>query len=231
MRDAFGRWGLPRCVRVDNGAPWGSTGGLPTELALWLIGLGVGVIWNPPRCPRANGVVERSQGTGKRWAEPASCRDVAELRRRLEEQDRIQRERYPGVGGRSRLDAYPGLEHSGRAYRPEAEASQWELGRVLEHLAGYVVVRRVDGSGTVSLYNRNRYVGKALKGRDIYISLDPVEVQWVYAGPDGVCYHRQAADELTAERIGRLEVSHHRQRIRPGRRNRPAGLPAQPPVG
>ena len=44
--------------------------GVMLYLALWLIGLGIEVIWNPPRCPQANGVVERSQGTGKRWAEP-----------------------------------------------------------------------------------------------------------------------------------------------------------------
>ena len=48
-------------------------GDLPTDLALWLIGLGVGVDWNPPRRPQDNGVVERSQGTAKRWAEPGAC--------------------------------------------------------------------------------------------------------------------------------------------------------------
>jgi hypothetical protein len=68
-------------VRVDDGAPWGSAGDLPAALALWAIGLGPGVIWNPPRCPRANGVVEHPRGTGKRWAEPQTCPDEGELRR------------------------------------------------------------------------------------------------------------------------------------------------------
>jgi transposase InsO family protein len=63
LRLAFARWGLPGRLRVDNGAPWGSKGDWPTELALWLIGLGVGVTWNTPRRPQENGVVERSQGT------------------------------------------------------------------------------------------------------------------------------------------------------------------------
>ena len=48
---------------------------LPTDLALWLIGSGVEIIWNPPRRPQDNGVVEHSQGTGKRWAEPATCKE------------------------------------------------------------------------------------------------------------------------------------------------------------
>jgi transposase InsO family protein len=227
LRKAFAHWGVPRCVRVDNGWPWGSAGDLPTDLALWLIGLGVKVIWNPPRCPQANGVVERSQGTGKRWAEPETCRDMAELQRRLQEQDHIQRELYPSIHGRSRMEAFPGLKHSGRVYQPEEEASQWKLKRVLEALADSLVVRRVDASGTISLYNRNRYVGKSLKGQDVYVSLDPIEVEWLCSGRDGVCYHRMKADELTADRIRGLKVSHHRERSGPARQNRVSGFPAK----
>jgi hypothetical protein len=227
-RAAFVRWGLPRGVRVDNGWPWGSTGELPTDLALWLIGLGVDVLWNPPRCPQANGVVERSQGTGKRWADPPTCRDVHELRQRLQEQDTIQRERYPSIKGHSRMEAFPGLRHSGRPYRPEEEAARWDLGRVLDHLSGYVLVRRVDGSGTISLYNRNRYVGKALKGQEVCVSLDPIDVEWVYSGRDGTCYRRQKAEELTADRVRGMEVSHHRERIKPSRQKSSARLPAEP---
>jgi hypothetical protein len=75
----------------------GSAGDLPTELALWLFGLGVEVIWNPPRRPQDNGVVERSQGTGKRWSEPPTCDGPAELQRRIDDLDEIQRAEYPSV--------------------------------------------------------------------------------------------------------------------------------------
>ena len=84
LRDAFSRWGRPERFRVDNGTPWGSAGDWPTDLALWLIGLGIGMVWNPPRRPQDNGVIERSQGTGKRWGEPATCADARELQRRLD---------------------------------------------------------------------------------------------------------------------------------------------------
>src|SRR5207244_2987294 len=65
LRRALARWGLPASIRVDNGLPWGSDDGLPPELACWLIGLGVEVVWNPPYRPQANGVVERSRGGGQ----------------------------------------------------------------------------------------------------------------------------------------------------------------------
>ena len=127
LRRAFTRWGCPERIRVDNGVPWGSWGDLPTGLALWLIGTGMAVDWNPPRRPQDNGVVERSQGTAKRWAEPGVCASAAELQRRLEEMDVIQRQEYPSVRGRSRLEAFPQLAHSGRAYTRAWEQEHWSL--------------------------------------------------------------------------------------------------------
>ena len=72
--------------------------------------------WNPPRRPPDNSVIERSQGTAQRWAEPLACADVTELQHRWEEMDDIQRGEYPSVQGRSRLEALPPLAHSGRVY-------------------------------------------------------------------------------------------------------------------
>src|SRR5271157_5277768 len=69
FRHVFVRWGLPDRVRVDNGYPWGSSRDLPPELALWLIGLGVEPIWNPPAQPTRNPKVERSNGLTQQWGE------------------------------------------------------------------------------------------------------------------------------------------------------------------
>ena len=154
LRRLFAAWGLPRRLRVDNGAPWGSRGDLPTDLVCWLAGLGVAVVANPPRRPQANGVVERSQGIGKRWSEPARCDDAAELQRRLDVVDRWQRERYPAAGGRSRRQAHPGLEHSGRPYDPAGEPRDWQLTRVWDLMGEHLVPRQVDGQGKLWLYDR-----------------------------------------------------------------------------
>lgn len=211
LRRAFARWGRPERFRVDNGVPWGSAGDLPTDLALWLIGLGLGVDWNPPRRPQDNGVVERSQGTAKRWAEPGACATAAELQRRLEEMDGIQRQEYPSVRGRSRLEAFPGLAHSGRAYTPAWERAHWSLAAVAAHLAGYAVPRRVDKSGTVSVYNRNPYVGKNHAGKGVHVMFDPEAIEWIFADEKGQQLRSRPAAEISREAIVGLMVTNRRK--------------------
>ena len=114
------------------------------------------MIGNKPRRPEQNGVVERSQGTGKRWAEPATCLTAAELQSRIDVMDIIQREEYPSIQGKSRLEAFPALSHSGRPYRPEDEPTIWNLARALKHLSRDTVAREVTANGSISLGNRSR---------------------------------------------------------------------------
>ena len=147
LHRAFETWGLPGRIRVDNGDPWISpTGDLPTELGLWLSGLGIDLVPNRVRQPEDNAVVECSQRTGQRWADPPRCRSAAELQRQLDTMDRHQREGFPDAA-HSRMRLFPGLAHSGRAYHRAMEASLWRLGRVREKLAGSAVVRSSNAQG------------------------------------------------------------------------------------
>jgi hypothetical protein len=186
---------------VDNGVPWGSDDGHPPELACWLIGLGVEVVWNPPRRPQKNGVVERSQGVGKNWAEPWTCADAAELQRRADETDRLQREAYAGPGERPRWVEYPALAHSGSPYRPEAEGGLGDVARVTRHLAHYVVRRKVDPLGKVSVYNRPRPVGRTWVGKVVNVGFDADECCWVVTADDGQELRRIAAREVSRETV------------------------------
>jgi hypothetical protein len=77
------------------------------------------------------------------------------LQSRLDEDDGLQRERYPQAKGQSRWQLFPGLRHSGRPYAEADEGRAWDLGQVREHLAGYAVPRQVDRQGKVSVYNRH----------------------------------------------------------------------------
>ena len=214
LRAVFSRWGRPFRFRVDNGCPWGSTGDFPTDLALWLIGLEIAVTWNPPHQPQKNGVVERSQGVGKSWAEPGACGSAKELQRRLCEMDRIQREQYPYRHGLSRMEAFPALRHSQRAYDAAWEEKHWSLDVVLGHLSEYLVSRRVDQAGLISIYNRNYYVGKHHHSKTLSVMLDPLACQWVILDDEGHQLRSHPAEQLTRERIVNLDVTHRRKKPR-----------------
>jgi hypothetical protein len=212
LRRCFARRGLPRRVRVDNGTPWRSKGDLPTGLELWLAGLGVAVKANPPRCPQHNGVVERSQGTGKRWAEPHRTGSAGELQAAIDAMDRRQRESYPYHGRVSRLAAHPGLEHSGRGYDESREEECWSLERARDLLAGFVVPRRVDRSGMASVYGRNCYVGKAYAEQVVHVRYDPQQQLWLFQDGEGHQLNRQKAAEINAANIRGLMEADRRDR-------------------
>lgn len=211
LRLAFAHRGLPGGMRVDNGSPWGSKGDFPTELGLWLIGLGVGMIWNTPRRPQENGVVERSQGTGNRWCEPGTCHSPAELQARLEEMDRLYREVYPYRERLSRAAYYPGLAHSGRPYSGPSEPGLWDWGRVTAHLSGYVGTRRVNSNGYVSIYDRAYYVGARFGGQDVYVTFDPDTNEWVFSDASGRELRHKPAREITPERVMAMDITNRRQ--------------------
>ena len=178
--------------------PWGSRGDLPTDLACWLAGLGVGLLTNPPRRPQANGVIERYQGVGKSWGEPPSCRSAAELQRRLDELDRWQRDLYPTPAGRPRCEVYPGLKHSGRRYARAREETMWDLKRAWAWVGAHLVSRQVDSPGKVSLYNRPYTVGLKWSGRKIWVGFDPERGEWMFQDEGGHEIRRQTAPELSA---------------------------------
>ena len=216
LRLAFARWGRPARLRTDNGAPWGSTGGLPTELELWLAGLGVRLLRNGPRRPWDNGVVERSQGTGKRWADPRACTSPEGLQVRLDEEDRLQREEYPSVAGQSRRQAYPGLLHSGRGYAEGWEAFGWDWEAALDCLGGYEVSRKVSRDGKVSLYDRGHYLGRPYAGQRVGARLDAHSREWVLRGADGTELGRRPAAELSRDAIVGLRVARPRAAVSAG---------------
>lgn len=66
LTDTFRRYGLPLRINADNGAPWGSpsSGGHSlSELAIWLIRLGIRVSFSAPYHPQTNGKIERFHRT------------------------------------------------------------------------------------------------------------------------------------------------------------------------
>jgi hypothetical protein len=56
----FQRYGLPRTIRVDNGAPFGGCGALGlSRLSVWWLRLGLRVEFSRPACPQDNAAHEQ----------------------------------------------------------------------------------------------------------------------------------------------------------------------------
>lgn len=219
LRTWFAQWGLPEELRLDNGAPWGAAGrDFPPDLALWLLGLGLGLVWNAPCHKQGNAVIERDHGVCQRWVEAHTCQSAAELQARLDYFTTLQRERYPSCAGQSRLARYPALAAGGRPYDPAREGAQWQERRVWRWLGEHVWSRRVDKVGRISLANRAVGVGKAWAGQTVTVRLAirggrPV---WCIRATDGTRLRQQPAPELSRQRLRTLDVSCRR----PGYRQR-----------
>lgn len=216
IREFFRGWGVPQRLRVDNGYPWGKQVDLPSGLALWLMGVGVTVIWNRPHHPQENAKVERQHGLVDQWVEPSQCQDGVELVRKLAWAAQIQRERYPAINGQTRAQAYPQLLDGGREYGREQERQWWDIGRVRRHLAQGVWVRRVNKCGQITMYNRGYTVGREHAYRNVAVLFDPDSNQWVVRSDRGEEWVRHAAVEIDQESILLLDVGY----IKPHRRVR-----------
>ena len=204
LRGQFLTWGMPARLRVDNGTPWGNWNDLPTPFALWTVGLGVAWHWNDPSRPQQNPKIERSQGTGKRWAEPKRCQSVAELQARLDEADRNQREHYRPRGRKSRLELFPELVHSGRRYSRSWEERRWSLALVKEHLSEYVATRMVCATGHITVYDHSRYVGKQFVGQRVQVQFDPDAHAWLIADRHQRTIRYQPAPEINRSQIYKM---------------------------
>jgi len=200
----FTQWGMPQAFRCDNGQPWGSANDLPTPLCCWLVGLGIKIQFIPPGQPQKNGVVERSQGTGKRWAEPKQCDSVEMLQEHLDEVDALQREWYPYRDGQSRWEIYPQLRHSGRPYRKSQEPKHWEMARVWAYLSEGIYPRKVDRQGKVSLYDRPQWVGQAWAGKTVLVTMDASSGEWIFLDESNHEIRRRTFDEWTTPTLCNL---------------------------
>jgi transposase InsO family protein len=64
LERTFGRYGLPDAMFVDNGTPWGDASGRHwTRLRVWLLKLGVELIYSRPYHPQSRGKNERFHRT------------------------------------------------------------------------------------------------------------------------------------------------------------------------
>lgn len=158
LTSTFRRYGLPRRILADNGAPWSSKDSPHTMLTAWLMRLGIEVIHGRPRHPQTQGKLERFHRTLK--AEVLAGADFADLTDCQREFDR-----WRSVYNLERPHEALDLGVPASCYRP----SPRQFPEVLPPIeyGPYDQVRKVQGKGEIHFKGGTYRVGLAFHGQPV----------------------------------------------------------------
>jgi transposase-like protein len=193
IRSAATEWEtLPDALQTDNevclaGQP---TDPAPSQLTLWLAGLGVVHRFIRPGQPTDQAQIERTHRTLDNFTDiPDRLPDLECLQQRLDEERDQYNRLFPvtasDCAGRPPLIAHPELHQPRRPYRPEWERQLFEEQRVYDYLASFVLERKVSQVGQIQIGGRSRGVGRAYVGQTLALRCDPHTREWVVRTADG----------------------------------------------
>ena len=209
----FEQWGLPKCIKIDNGHPLvdPKNRDMPTLAFLWFIGLGIEMIQNQPRSPQQNGIVEGLQGTCASWVNPKGKQSPVELQEALDECSIFQREYYriPGKQNKTRKELFPELYQNSRRYDPNGFCMQ----RVEQFLAKKVWTRKVKRSGEIRFRGHYIYLGTKFKAQTVYLTFDPGENQWMVRDERGTLLKTSRKAIIQEQQIKELALNNQAQKL------------------
>ena len=178
LRRAFSEYGLPERLSFDHGSAFydnTTPSPFPTRLHLWLLALGVEVVFSRVRTPTDHALIERTHQTmtaqallGQSWADHRS------LWTGLDQRREVLNTLLPARAlGQPPLLAFPCACHSGRPYRVEWEEDLLDVQRVGAYLARGQWFRLANCHGEWSLGHQRYRLGLNAAQREIAITFDP----------------------------------------------------------
>lgn len=185
LRWAFFHWGMPIRISLDHESAFfdnTSSSPYPSRLHLWLIALGVEVVFIEKPPPLQHAHIERHHQTmtaqtltGQTW------RDQPGLWQGLDARREFLNTRYPSraLHYHAPLDAFPQAMHSGREYRPEWEAELLDLPRLYAWLSQGRWFRVTNLHGEFWLGMQRYNAGGTQANTPLEIHFDPVRVEFV----------------------------------------------------
>lgn len=156
MTELFRKYGLPKAIHSDNGAPFAATNGILglTRLSAWWITLGILPERSLPGCPGQNGSLERLHG------------DIArEIEGRVpggREANQAALDPWCVEYNTVRPNEAIGMRTPDEVYKPSPRKYAGDFD-ILEYPAGYLP-RKVTNSGEIILYGVRVSIGHALRG-------------------------------------------------------------------
>jgi transposase-like protein len=209
IRTACTRWTtLPDALQTDNevclaGQP---TDPLPSQLTLWLIGLGIRHQFIRAGTPTDQAQIERTHRTLDNFGGFLDERvDLATLQQRLDLEREQHNAWFPSRAsdcrGRPPLLAHPELLLPRRPYQPLWERDLFDEQRVYEYLATIELERKVSSTGQIQLGGRSRSVGRAHVGQIVKLRCDQVAHEWVVTSAQGVELARLAVEGISVTEL------------------------------
>jgi hypothetical protein len=205
LRLAFAEWGLPDRIATDRDSVFydnTSTSPFPTRMHLWLLALGILLVFGRPGRATDQGMTERSH---QLWAQQVlvghSFANWEALYWSLRQRRDFLNHHLPcaTLGEVPPLVAYPEAKTPRRLYRPEWEAELLDLSRIYAYLAEGRWFRLVSTAGTVSLGNQVYGLGRAWAKQQVEITFDASEQLLVFLSADGEPIKRLAIQGITPE--------------------------------
>ena len=193
IRSAAAGWEtLPDALQTDNevclaGLP---SDPAPSQLTLWLCGLGVAHPFSRPGRPTDQAQIERTHRTLDNLTGMLDgLADLSSLQARLDTEREYYNQLFPSrasdCSGRAPLSAHPELCHKRRPYRLEWERQLFNEQLVYQELASVRLERKVTPVGQIQLYGRSVGVGRAYAGQTLLVCCDASKRQWVISSGDG----------------------------------------------
>jgi transposase InsO family protein len=170
LREIFRCYGLPECMLMDNGSPWGDDADSPyTILTAWLMRLNVQVSHGRPYHPQTQGKDERLHRT---LQEELLCQVTLANLTDCQWYFDQWRQAYNYERPHEALDLQPPSSRYQLSPHPFPEV----LPPILYDTSD--IIRKVDASGKISFHNRSFRVGKAFRYNPV--ALRPTQTDGVY---------------------------------------------------
>jgi hypothetical protein len=158
LTDTFRRYGLPECMIMDNGSPWGVGRHSFTHLTAWLIRLGIYVSYSRPYHPQTLGKDERFHKTlNVEVLANRSLYDLMHCQKKFDD----WRDIYNTVRPHEALD----MKTPAQCYHPSLRPFPETLGQI--EYGPDDIIRKVQGKGEISYKNRYFIVGRAFHGHPV----------------------------------------------------------------
>jgi putative transposase len=163
MRQVFRRYGLPKVMRVDNGAPFGGKGarGL-SRLSVWWLRLGITVEFVRPAHPQDNGAHEQMHRVLRADVATPPAPSVAAQKRRIRAWISCYNHERPHEALGQRVPA--------QIYWPSNRPMPEQLPKARYPCAWHT--RRVRNRGHIKWRGRERFIGRAFVGQ--LVGLKPI---------------------------------------------------------